>query len=71
MESNKITDSILKAVRNEVKDFVDYQSEITSPIEYEVKVWQIARKMARELIEQSDGQLPKSRNAKKSPNEFW
>jgi hypothetical protein len=65
MESKQITDSILETVRKEVNEFVETQSEIKSSLEYELRVWEVAKVMAREMIRQSSGAVPKSRNSKK------
>lgn len=67
MESKKqLVDSILEAVREEVTDFVEIQGQIKSSIEYEEELLRLARKFAVELVKGSSGQLPKSRNSKKS-----
>ncbi len=66
MDSKKqLTDSILETVRQEVSEFLEVESKITSSVEYEEKVLSIAHKFARELIVKSAGNLPKSRNSKK------
>ena len=65
MEKQQIVDSILETVRSEVLDFVEHESSITCPIEYELRVIEIARTMAKNLILGSQGSLPRSRNSKK------
>jgi hypothetical protein len=60
-----ITDSILRSIRTEVDAFVGDQDKIKCPVEYELKVIEIARKFARTLISESQGQLGASRNQKK------
>jgi hypothetical protein len=65
MEKHIIAESILKAVKSEVLEFIDEESKIPSAIEYEQRVMDIALKFASELIQQSRGDLPKSRNDKK------
>ena len=65
MENTKIVRSILETVELEISDFVDSESMITCPIEYEDRVLAIARKLAQSLITKSRGEIPKSRNAKK------
>lgn len=65
MEKQIIADSILKAVKIEVDAFLEYESKITSSIEYETRVMDIALKFAANLVQQTAGELPKSRNDKK------
>jgi len=65
MKDKQIASSILDALREEVEEFVKKESEITDSIEYEEKVLALSRKFAKELISQSHGKLPKSRNSKK------
>ena len=65
MKDKQLVESILDAIREEVEEFVKKESEITDPIEYEEKVLALSRKFAKELIGQSQGKLPKSRNSKK------
>jgi len=65
MKDKQIVESILGALREEVEEFVKKESEITDPVEYEEKVLALSRKFAKELISQSQGNLPKSRNSKK------
>lgn len=70
MESKKIVDSILESMREELTQFVDQQSKITSSVEYEERVVELSRKFAAGLISKSQGQIPKSRNSKKSIDKF-
>lgn len=65
METNQIVDSILETVRLEMMEFVEEESSIKCPIEYELKVLEIARTLARNLVLGTQGVVPKSRNAKK------
>ena len=69
MDSKHLTDLILESMRAEVTEFVKTQGDITSSLEYEERVLELSRKFAAGLISQSAGQLPKSRNSKKSPDE--
>ena len=65
MKDKQIVESILDAIREEVAEFVSKESEITDSVEYEEKVLALSRKFAKELIGQSQGKMPKSRNSKK------
>lgn len=65
MENKQIVDSILETVRAEITDFVEQESSIKCPIEYEKRLIEIARNMTKNLLLGTQGYLPKSRNAKK------
>ena len=65
MENKQLVDSILETVRAEISDFVDQESDIKCPIEYETRLIEIARSFARNLLLGTQGHLPKSRNSKK------
>ena len=65
METKQLVDSILETVRAEMTQFIEQESDIKCPIEYETRVLEIARTMSRNLILGSQGKLPKSRNSKK------
>ena len=53
-------------MREEVKQFVEQESQITSSTEYEERVLELSKKFAAGLIAKSQGKMPKSRNSKKS-----
>lgn len=65
METKQIVDSILENVRAEITQFVEKEPTIKCPIEYELKVLELARIFSRTLVLESQGELPKSRNFKK------
>jgi len=65
METKQLVDSILETVRAEMSLFIEQESDIKCPIEYETRVIKIARNLSRNLIIGSQGKLPKSRNGKK------
>ena len=66
MESKEqVVDSILETVREELSVFVEQESQINCPFEYEMRVSKIAQIFAQNLIIGAQGKLPKSRNAKK------
>ena len=66
METQRIVDSILETVREEVTQFVETQDQITSSIEYEERLLEIGRQFTLGLLSKSSGKMPKSRNSKKS-----
>lgn len=63
--SQALTDEVLEAMREEVNAFYATHDQITSSIEYEEKVLEVARKFASGLISAGAGKAPKDRNAKK------
>lgn len=65
MDTKELVNSILETVRTEMAEFIDQESEIECPIDYELRVIEIGRKVSRNLILGSQGKLPKSRNSKK------
>lgn len=67
MKSKKeLTDLILESMREEVSQFIETEGKITSSTEYEERVLELSKKFAREIVLRSAGELPKSRNLKKS-----
>ena len=66
MKSKDKVDAILESMREEVKQFVEEESGISSSTEYEERVLELSKKFALGLIAKSQGKLPKSRNSKKS-----
>lgn len=65
MENSKKVDMILESIREEVSQFVSRESEISSSVDYEEQVLELSKKFARELITNSMGKMPRSRNSKK------
>ena len=66
----QIVDAILESMRAEVLQFVKQESKITSSVEYEERLLELSKKFARGLISKSQGKIPKSRNSKKSADQF-
>ena len=62
METKQTVDSILETVRAEISQFVDEESDIKCPIEYETRLLEMGRNFARTLLLGTQGKLPKSRN---------
>ena len=65
-----IVEAILESMREELSQFMDEESQITSSTEYEERVLELSRKFAQGLITKSQGKMPKSRNSKKSGDKF-
>ena len=70
MKSEKLAEAIWESMREEVVQFIEQESQITSSMDYEERVVELSRKFARDLIAKSQGKMPKSRNSKKSPDQF-
>jgi tRNA threonylcarbamoyladenosine modification (KEOPS) complex Pcc1 subunit len=70
MKSKELAEAIWKSMREEVEQFIEQESQITSSLEYEERVLELSRKFAKDLIAKSQGKMPKSRNSKKSPDQF-
>lgn len=71
MDKKEIVDTILESMREELTEFVEGESKISSSLEYEERVLALSRKFAKGLIAQLQGKMPGSRNSKKNPDEFW
>jgi hypothetical protein len=69
MKSKELADAIWESMREEVIQFIEQESQITSSMDYEQRVIDLSRKFARDLITKSQGKMPKSRNSKKSPDQ--
>ena len=66
----ELVDALFDSMREEVMQFMEQESEITSSTEYEERVLKLSRKFAMDLIMKSQGKMPKSRNSKKNADEF-
>ncbi len=70
METKQKVESILETVREELTQFVESESEITCPVEYEERLLRIAMEFARATMLKSSGKILKSRNSKKNLDQF-
>lgn len=70
MKSKELAEAIWASMREEVEQFIEQESQITSSLEYEERVLALSRKFAKDLIAKSQGNMPKSRNSKKSTDQF-
>ena len=68
---DQILDSILRSCRTELITFLDQESSIKCPVEYELKLIEMSRNFARTVINESQGKIPKSRNKKNGNHIFW
>lgn len=69
MEDQKRIDAILRMMRTKLETYVEQESNVTDPIEYEDRLLKMGNDFALEILRSSRGKLPKSRNQKKSLNE--
>lgn len=60
-----ILESILRRVKAEVSQFLDDEPEIKCPIEYEKRLISMSLLFGKSIMENAQGQIPRSRNLKK------
>ena len=66
MDKQSRIDSILREMRTKLETYMDQESSITDPIEYEDELIKIGQQFSREVLRSSIEKMPKSRNQKKS-----
>lgn len=66
MEKQKRIESILSVMRTKLEAYIDQESTITDPIEYEDQLLAIGQQFSLEVLQSSMGKVPRSRNQKKS-----
>ena len=57
MNTKEKVDAILESMREEVQQFVEQESQITSSTEYEERVLELSKKFALGLIDKSQGKM--------------
>lgn len=65
MDKTEKIQSILKAVEQEVNQWVNEEENIRDPILYEQKLLEMAFNFGKTLMLSSQGKVPKDRNVKK------
>ena len=70
METKKLVDSILETVRAEISDFVEEESSIKCPIEYETRLIEIGRKVTKNLLQEHKDNYQRVGILKKSSNDI-
>lgn len=65
-----LTDEVFNKMREEVDDFFATHEAISSSVEYENKLIELAQKFASKMLAAGAGQLPKDRNLKKSADDL-
>ena len=66
MDKQSRIDSILREMRTKLETYLDQESSITDPIEYEDELIKIGQQFSFEVLQSSIEKMPKSRNQKKS-----
>ena len=66
MKEIEFRDSILKAVNEEISEWLSIEPKIESAYDYETKIIEMGSRITRTILEKSMGQIPKSRNQKKT-----
>jgi hypothetical protein len=69
MENQDRIDSILRMMKTKLESYVEQESNVSDPIEYEDRLLKMGHDFAFEILRSSHGKLPKSRNQKKSPDQ--
>jgi hypothetical protein len=69
MENQEKIDAILRKVRIQLESFMSDEPTITDPIEYENKLLNLGTSLSLEVLLESRGKMPKSRNQKKSSDQ--
>ena len=64
--SKEIVEALFESMREEVTQFIEEEGRISSSTEYEERLLELSRKFAAGILSQSQGNMPKSRNSKKS-----
>jgi len=65
MEKQARIDSILRMIESKLHTYIDEQSETTDPIEYEDRLLELGNQVMLEVLKESRGKVPASRNGKK------
>lgn len=69
MEKQARIDSILRKMRTYLDTYLDEEPLVTDPIEYENKLLSLGDQFSLEVLLESRGKMPKSRNQKKSADQ--
>lgn len=69
MDNQAKIDAILRMTRKNLEAYFANEASTTDPIAYENELLELGRTFSREVLSKAVGELPKSRNSKKSPHE--
>ena len=65
MEKQVRIDSILRKIESKLNTYLDEQSDTTDPIAYEERLLELGNQFMLDILKESHGALPRSRNSKK------
>lgn len=65
MDDQKIRESILRTVNEEIDSWLANKDAIKDPLEYEKRLFEHSMRFGKSLLVNSDGKLSKDRNKKK------
>ena len=68
MNEIEFRNSILKAVNEELTEWLSIEPKIETAYDYETKIIEMGRRITQSILKGSLGNLPKSRNKKKAQN---
>ena len=71
MTKSQVIEMIMQELREDIEEFMSVEDKITSSIEYEDRVVEICRTLGRKLVAGGNQVHRKSRNAKKTSDQFW
>lgn len=69
MEKQERIDTILRKIRTHLETYMEEEPSVTDPIVYENKLLSLGEQFSLEVLLESRGKMPKSRNQKKSPDQ--
>lgn len=65
MEKQARIDSILRMIESQLHTYIDEQEKTTDPIEYEDRLLELGNQVMKDVLRESCGKIPASRNGKK------
>lgn len=65
MEKQARIDSILRMIESKLHTYIDEQSTTTDPLEYEDRLLELGNQIMMDVLKESCGKVPMSRNGKK------
>ena len=71
MDKKAIRASILRAVTQEIDEWLEEEPGISDPFQYEHRLLTRSLRMGRALLERTRGELSRDRNKKKRSDDIW
>lgn len=65
MEKQSRVDSILRMIETKLHTYLDEQEKTTDPLEYEDRLLELGNQLMLDVLKESCGKVPASRNSKK------